>query len=126
MPYRPCPCGGAGEERRPLLAPTQRNSKREMLLGEQWRALTKAEKAQYRVEEEPQVDPHAQATSLAPWPLSHGLNPALPAPSATPPFHAPAPLKKCPLQSQALAAGARSGHFDVDPATGFCSRVDYS
>ena len=114
---------GTGEERRPLLAPTLcnskremllgeqwralteaekaqyaptlRNSKREMLLGEQWRALTEAEKAQYRVKEDPQVEPHAQATSLAPWPLSHKMNPSLPAPSAnTPPFHAPAPLER--------------------------------
>ena len=34
--------------------------------------------------------------------------------------------EKCPLQSRALAAGTRSGHFDVDPATGLQSRVDYS
>ena len=36
-----------------------------MLLGEQWRALTEAEKAQYRVKEDPQVEPHAQAGYLS-------------------------------------------------------------
>ena len=45
--------GTPGEEKRPLLAPNLRNAKREALLGEQWRALTEAEKAQYKVEEAP-------------------------------------------------------------------------
>ena len=49
-----------GEEKRPLLAPNLRNAKREALLGEQWRALTEAEKAQYKYYEE------APMTALAP------------------------------------------------------------
>ena len=49
----PCPAcwhHSTGQEKRPLLAPNLRNAKREALLGEQWRALTKAEKALYKVE----------------------------------------------------------------------------
>ena len=56
VPWHPPP----GEEKRPLLAPNLRNAKREALLGEQWRALTEAEKAQYKYYEE------APMTALAP------------------------------------------------------------
>jgi len=65
----PCPAcwhHSTGQEKRPLLAPNLRNAKREALLGEQWRALTKAEKALYKVEEAPQTAAMAPGSSNSP------------------------------------------------------------
>ena len=54
LPSTPASVRPAGQEMRPLLEPRLRNAKREALLGEQWRALSKAEKARYQVEEKAQ------------------------------------------------------------------------
>ena len=67
LPSTPASVRPAGQEMRPLLEPSLRNGKREALLGEQWRALSKAEKARYQVKEkaqyqakeEPQVAPQS-------------------------------------------------------------------
>ena len=54
LPCTPASVRPAGQEMRPLLEPSLRNGKREALLGEQWRALSKAEKARYQVKEKAQ------------------------------------------------------------------------